>query len=107
MKLFVISVLIILINMCCCNGNVTLAPTMSNVTPPGIATLRPTSPTMPPIMLPGSDPDMPENKTEELPIVGVYFIMFGITCAVTSIGIGLDSYGIMVLRKKRKVFESW
>lgn len=73
---------------CCAQS--TEAPTAGG-TVPGIATLRPTSPTMPPIMMPGSDPTNPENKTEELPIVVIYFIMFGISCVVIVAGVFLNN----------------
>jgi hypothetical protein len=97
-------ILLFLLIICYCSGQ-TPAPT-PNVTVPGIATLRPTSPTMPPIMLPDSDSDDPENKSEEIPIVAVYFIMFGVTCMFTFVGICLNIYGVIGPEKRNKI-EQW
>lgn len=88
-----------------CNGQTpTPAPT-PNVTVPGVATLRPTTPTMPPIMMPDPDRETAENKTTELPIVAVYFIMLGITGLLTCIGISLHIYGTIFPSSKERTIR--
>lgn len=78
--------------------NITTAP----LSVPGIATLRPTAPTMPDAMLPDADRGSPTNKTEELPIAAVYFIMLGITGIVTWASINFETYGSIIPLKHEK-----
>lgn len=79
----------------------TLAPTV-NVSVPGIATLRPTTPTMAPIMMHGIDSGSPVNKTNELPISVVYFIMLGVIIVVTSLSIAFGIYGTLLPCRQNK-----
>lgn len=83
-------------------GQVTNTPTLSptaNISIPNIATLRPTAPTMPPLMQPEPDRDSPENKTDEMPIVAVYFIMLGISFALTFTGVMYHIHGALIPTK--------
>jgi hypothetical protein len=83
----------------------TQSPT-ANVSIPAFATLRPTVPTMPPIMMPDVDRTTAENKTDELPIVAVYFMMLGLTGIATGIGICFNIYGsLFPSEEKRKEIE--
>lgn len=98
LKLFLLVVLVMYLDVCVAQ---TPAPT-PNSTVPGVATLRPTVPTMPPIMMPDSDRGNPENKTEELPIVAVYFIMLGVSFVFTGGGIAFSALGYDELNKRQR-----
>lgn len=91
--------IVVLLLFECIIGQITNVPTLSptaNISIPDIATLRPTMPTMPPLMQPEPDRDMPENKTDEMPIVAVYFIMLGISFSLTFVGVTYHIYGALV-----------
>jgi hypothetical protein len=87
-------------------GDVTNSPTV-NATIPGIATLRPTAPTMPDVMMPDADRGSPTNKTGELPIAAIYFIMLGITGIITITNIKFEQYVGIISEPEKQIDEEW